>query len=79
MKIPHVPCIAHIPFPNPIFLVLQIDQTQLTSRHHILLLFKNFSVTLFSASHDLLKALVLRIKAISWKIYLLQKNIPHLR
>ena len=37
----------------------------------IILLFKNFFITLFPASHDILKAQVFRNNAISLRIYLL--------
>ena len=51
----------------------------LTSSLRILLLFKNFFIPLLSASHDTLKARVFRNNAIPLRVYLLWKNMSHLR
>ena len=44
---------------------------------HIFLLFKNFFISLFSASHDILETRVFRNNLIPLRIYLLKKIISH--
>ena len=59
-----------------VFLLLIPDPGFLV--YHILLLFKNFFLPLFSAYHNTLKSRVCRNNAIHLRIYLLQKIISHL-